>query len=172
MARSPFPPSFPPALLKASIFLFLARFVRGRKFPSSRRSDRYLKKWYVDISNPVTKGQLMAEVDSPEVDQQLRQAQAALLQLKAAQVKAQSDVQIAQGHLQPLRRPQGHQRRHRAGHRSESGDSAPLRRIWKRPRRTSLPVRPTCSACGIQLYEKVTAPFDGIVTGRAYDTAR
>ena len=60
------------------------------------RTTGYLKKWYADISQQVKQGELMAEIDSPEIDQQLRQAQAAVLQMKAAQTKAQSDLQIAQ----------------------------------------------------------------------------
>jgi len=38
----------------------------------------YLKAWYVDIGAPVQAGQLMAEIDTPDIDQQLAQAQADL----------------------------------------------------------------------------------------------
>src|SRR5205823_2469113 len=41
------------------------------------RTTGYLKKYYVDISNNVEAGQLMAVIESPEVDQELGQAQAA-----------------------------------------------------------------------------------------------
>ena len=44
------------------------------------RTDGYLKARYVDIGDHVTAGQLLAEIDTPEVDQQLSQAQATLAQ--------------------------------------------------------------------------------------------
>ena len=44
------------------------------------RTSGYLRKRYVDIGDRVTTGQLLAEVDSPEVEQQLRQAKADLQQ--------------------------------------------------------------------------------------------
>src|SRR5205823_4123950 len=59
------------------------------------RTTGYLKKFYVDISNPVEPGQLLAEIDSPELDQELGQAQAALLQVKAALNKANTDRDFA-----------------------------------------------------------------------------
>ena len=44
--------------------------------PIYARTNGYLKKWYVDIGGHVKAGQLLAEIDTPEVDQQLRQARA------------------------------------------------------------------------------------------------
>ena len=44
------------------------------------RTSGYLRKRYVDIGDEVTAGQLLAEIDSPEIDQQLRQARADLRQ--------------------------------------------------------------------------------------------
>ncbi len=44
------------------------------------RTSGYLRKRYVDIGDHVTAGQLLAEIQSPEIDQQLRQAQANLQQ--------------------------------------------------------------------------------------------
>ena len=46
--------------------------------PIYSRTNGYLKKWYKDIGSRVTKGTLLAEIDSPEVDQQLAQARADL----------------------------------------------------------------------------------------------
>jgi RND family efflux transporter MFP subunit len=42
--------------------------------PIYARTSGYLRKWYTDIGTPVTKGQLLAEIDTPEVDQELKQA--------------------------------------------------------------------------------------------------
>src|SRR5579885_1473533 len=46
--------------------------------PIYARTNGYLKKWYVDIGAHVKSGQLLAEIETPEVDQQLRQARADL----------------------------------------------------------------------------------------------
>jgi membrane fusion protein (multidrug efflux system) len=48
------------------------------------QASGYLKKWYVDIGDKVTNGQLLAEIETPELDQQILQAQADLDQAKAA----------------------------------------------------------------------------------------
>ena len=50
--------------------------------PSYSRTNGYLKSWYFDIGAHVRKGQLMAQIETPEVDQQLQVAQA---DLKSAQ---------------------------------------------------------------------------------------
>jgi RND family efflux transporter MFP subunit len=46
--------------------------------PIYARTDGYLKKWYTDIGSRVKQGELLAEIDTPEVDQQLSQARADL----------------------------------------------------------------------------------------------
>ena len=46
--------------------------------PIYARTNGYLKRWYVDIGSRVKEGQLLAEIDTPEVTQQLRQARADL----------------------------------------------------------------------------------------------
>jgi RND family efflux transporter MFP subunit len=57
------------------------------------RTNGYVKKWLVDIGDQVTTGQLLAELDTPEVDQQLAQAQAAEAQAQASLNIAQSAAQ-------------------------------------------------------------------------------
>ena len=54
------------------------------------RTSGYLRKRYVDIGDRVTMGQLLAEVDSPEIEQQLRQAKADL-----QQSEKNRDLQVA-----------------------------------------------------------------------------
>ncbi|HEX4067268.1 MAG TPA: efflux RND transporter periplasmic adaptor subunit [Acidobacteriaceae bacterium] len=51
--------------------------------PIYARTDGYLEKWYFDIGARVRKGQLLATIASPEVDQQLAQAKADLLTSEA-----------------------------------------------------------------------------------------
>jgi multidrug efflux pump subunit AcrA (membrane-fusion protein) len=50
--------------------------------PIYARTNGYLKRWYFDIGARVKKGQLLAEIETPEIDQQLQQARA---DLKTAQ---------------------------------------------------------------------------------------
>src|SRR5690349_14038899 len=53
------------------------------------RTNGYLKKWYVDIGTRVETGKLLAEIETPEVDQQLQQARAEL-------ATAEANLQLAQ----------------------------------------------------------------------------
>ncbi|WP_427185250.1 efflux RND transporter periplasmic adaptor subunit [Bordetella bronchialis] len=52
--------------------------------PLSARASGYLKRWTKDIGSRVEKGELLAEIETPEIDQQLSQAIAAREQAKAA----------------------------------------------------------------------------------------
>lgn len=51
--------------------------------PIYSRTNGYLKKWYFDIGAHVKKGQLLATIETPEVDQQLQQARSNLLTAQA-----------------------------------------------------------------------------------------
>jgi RND family efflux transporter MFP subunit len=52
--------------------------------PIAARASGYLKRWHKDIGSRVNKGDLLAEIDSPEIDQQLSQAVAAREQAAAS----------------------------------------------------------------------------------------
>ena len=52
--------------------------------PIFARTNGYLLRWYKDIGSKVEKGELLASIDTPEVDQELSQARAAREQIKAA----------------------------------------------------------------------------------------
>src|SRR5438067_519092 len=60
--------------------------------PIYARTSGYLKKWYADIGTHVKEGQLLGEIEAPEVDQQLQQARADLAtgeaNLKLSQITA------------------------------------------------------------------------------------
>jgi RND family efflux transporter MFP subunit len=56
--------------------------------PISARASGYLKRWTHDIGSRVAKGDLLAEIESPEIDQQLSQA-------KAAKQEAEATVALA-----------------------------------------------------------------------------
>ncbi len=59
------------------------------------RTDGYLKRYLVDIGDTVEAGALLAEIDTPELDQELKQAQATLLQSKANRDLASSRLDLA-----------------------------------------------------------------------------
>jgi RND family efflux transporter MFP subunit len=60
--------------------------------PIYARTNGYLLKWYKDIGSRITKGELLADIDTPEVDQELSQARAtrqqANAQLEIAKISA------------------------------------------------------------------------------------
>ena len=56
------------------------------------RADGYLLKWNVDIGAKVEAGQVLAEIDSPELDQELNQSRAALAQAQANLILARSSA--------------------------------------------------------------------------------
>jgi RND family efflux transporter MFP subunit len=58
--------------------------------PISARSSGYLKKWYRDIGSRVKQGELLAEIETPEIDQQLSQAVAARQQAASSLALASS----------------------------------------------------------------------------------
>src|SRR5689334_3621386 len=51
--------------------------------PIYARTSGYLKRWYFDIGSHVKQGDLLAEIETPEVDEQLRRAQADLVTAQA-----------------------------------------------------------------------------------------
>ena len=60
--------------------------------PIYARTSGYLVRWYKDIGSKVTKGELLAKIDAPEVDQELNQTRAArqqtLAQMELAKISA------------------------------------------------------------------------------------
>ncbi|AKT41781.1 efflux RND transporter periplasmic adaptor subunit [Chondromyces crocatus] len=63
------------------------------------RVSGYVRKWLVDIGDKVTEGQLLAEVDTPELDMELAQARAQLAQASAGLVKAQASRDLSKSLL-------------------------------------------------------------------------
>jgi RND family efflux transporter MFP subunit len=61
--------------------------------PISARSSGYLRRWYKDIGSRVAKGELLAEIEAPEVDQQLSQAIAAREQAASSLALARSTME-------------------------------------------------------------------------------
>ena len=65
--------------------------------PISARASGYLKRWSKDIGERVTKGELLAEIETPEIDQQLGQAVAARDQAAANLALTRSTVERWEG---------------------------------------------------------------------------
>jgi RND family efflux transporter MFP subunit len=134
------------------------------------RTTGYLKKYYVDISNQVTVGQLMANIDSPEVDQQLRASEASLQQMQAAAAKAKTDLGFAEAtwkRYESLKGTSGVTQQELDQFQSNfnSAQSA-LRSAEANVAAAEADVKRLTE---LQGFEKVIAPFSGVVTGRAFD---
>lgn len=67
--------------------------------PIYARASGYLRRWYADIGARVKAGQVLADIDAPELSQQVRQAKADLQQTQAALDRALADRQQGQANL-------------------------------------------------------------------------
>jgi RND family efflux transporter MFP subunit len=124
--------------------------------PIYARTSGYLKKWYADIGTRVKQGQLLAEIETPELDQQLQQAQA---DLKNAQANLNIS-QITNGRYAGLlasnsvSKQEADQAASDLNSKQALVDSAQanMRRLQD-----------------LQAFEKLYAPFDGVITARNTD---
>src|SRR5580704_788683 len=124
--------------------------------PIYARTNGYLTHWYYDIGARVKKGDLLADIETPEIDQQLQQAQA---QLETAQAnfdlaKTTSDrwqflLKSNSVSKQETDQAVANQAAQKA---VVDSNSANVRRLNQ-----------------LQSFEKVYAPFDGVITARSTD---
>lgn len=124
--------------------------------PIYARTSGYLKKWYADIGTHVKAGQLLAEIDAPELDHQLQQAHADL-------ETAQANFRLAQttaDRWQFLLKSQSVSRQ-------ETDEKVGDLNAKKAMEDASLSAVHRLE--DLQAYEKVVAPFDGIITARNTD---
>ena len=124
--------------------------------PIFSRTSGYLKKWDADIGDHVKKGQLLAEIETPEVDQQLEQAQA---NLKNAQANLEIS-QITANRLEGLfkNKTVSSQERDQA-----ASDLAAKKALVDSGKANVSRLEQ------MKAFEQVLAPFDGIVTARNTD---
>ncbi|HLX63486.1 MAG TPA: efflux RND transporter periplasmic adaptor subunit [Planctomycetota bacterium] len=159
------------------------------------RTSGYLKRWLVDMGDKVKEGQLLAEIESPEVDMQLMQAKAALDQSKAVleqskaaleQSKAQVGTAKATEELAEItmKRYVGLRGTNSVNEEMISEKEADFKANHARTLAAQAAVAAAdklvgVSAANIEMaqaavnrldvlksFEKVTAPFDGIITAR------
>jgi RND family efflux transporter MFP subunit len=124
--------------------------------PIYARVDGYVRTWYVDIGTHVTKGRLLAEIDSPEVDQQLNQARAMLQQaetsLALAKVTAPRYQELIKTNSVSQQEVDQNNQNLAAQTANVQAASAAVSRLEQ-----------------MQGFEKIVAPFDGVITLRKTD---
>ena len=120
------------------------------------RVNGYLKSWKVDIGAHVKAGQLLAEIDTPELDQQLLQARANLASAQANATLAQTTAKRWQAML--------------------ASDSVSRQDVDERTGDLAAKLANVKSAqasveqlVATKGFQRLTAPFDGVVTARSTD---
>lgn len=139
-------------ILPGNIFAFVDS-------PIYARTSGYLKKWYFDIGAHVKQGQLLAEIESPEVDQQLAQAKADLLTAEANAKYAQTTSSRYQDLLKTNAVSQQDTENFTT---QASATSTQVKSAQANMQRLEQLVS----------FEKVYAPFDGVVTARNIDVGQ
>ena len=124
--------------------------------PIYARTHGYLKRWYFDIGAHVQQGQLLAEIETPEVDQQLEQARADLKSVQAASALAQTTATRWQSLLQ----------KHAVSKQETDQAVSDLASKQAMVDASAANVRRLEQ---LQSFEKVYAPFDGVITARQTD---
>ena len=124
--------------------------------PVYSRTDGYLRKWYVDIGARVKQGELLAVIETPEVDQQLAQALSNLDTAKANLALAE----ITKNRYQDLLKSNAVSQQdadnavgtYNANKATVEANQANVKRLQ-----------------ALQSFEKIYAAFDGVVTARNID---
>jgi RND family efflux transporter MFP subunit len=127
--------------------------------PIYSRTSGYLKNWYFDIGAHVKKGQLMAIIETPEVDQQLQVAQA---DLKSAQANLDLANTTSTRYQNLLKTNSVSKQETDVAMSDAAAKKAAVDASMANVRRLEQ----------LQSFEKVYAPFDGIVTARNTDIGR
>jgi RND family efflux transporter MFP subunit len=124
--------------------------------PIYSRTNGYLKKWYVDIGARVAQGQLLAVIETPEVDQQLQQSISNLNTAKANLALAETTKNRYQGLLQDNAVSQQDVDNavgtYNANKATAEANQANVRQLE-----------------ALQSFEKIYAPFNGVITARNID---
>jgi RND family efflux transporter MFP subunit len=124
--------------------------------PIYARVSGYVKEWKVDIGAPVKAGQLLAEIEAPDLDQQLLQARADLL-------NAQGSAKLSEA---TLKRRQALASAHIVSQQDldERANDLASKQAAVQAHQANVD-----RLLALASYKKVTAPFDGFVTARDTD---
>ncbi len=127
--------------------------------PIYARTSGYLTRWYYDIGARVKKGALLAVIASPEVDQQVSQAESELVTAQAtannARIEAQRYAGLVKSHAVSQENTDAFVNQAAATSAAVRSAQANLQQLLT-----------------LQSFEKVYAPFDGVVTARNVDTGQ
>jgi RND family efflux transporter MFP subunit len=127
--------------------------------PIYARTDGYLLHWYFDIGARVKKGDLLAVIDTPELDKQVAQAESEL-------AMAQSNANIARIQAE----------RYSGLVKSDAVSQQDTDTYVNQAAATASAVRSAQANLQrlreMQSFEKIYAPFDGVITARTVDTGQ
>lgn len=149
------------ALVVPSIFTPASLQLPGRveawsRAPLYSRVSGYLKHWSYDIGSPVKAGELLGEIDAPDLDQQLRQARAEL-------ATARSEMTLASATANRWKQLSESQAVSRQDVEERLGDLATKRSQVNEAQANVDRLQ------ALQRYTRIVAPFDGVVTARNTD---
>jgi RND family efflux transporter MFP subunit len=120
------------------------------------RVSGFIKQWKADIGAPVKAGQLLAEIDAPDLDQQIMQARADLASAQANAALSKATLERGQSLIASgaISKQDLDQRTADSGNRQGlvNSSQANLDRLLV-----------------LEKYKRITAPFDGLVTARTTD---
>src|ERR1700692_2846530 len=137
--------------------LILPGNVEGNQMTSIySRVDGYIKKWYVDIGDHVQQGQVLADIEAPQIDADLRMAQAQLklaeANLKLAQTNSARSQQLFQNHVNSQQELDTVLATEQVEQATRDNAAASLQ-----------------SAQDMKAFEQIRAPFAGTITARFID---
>lgn len=124
--------------------------------PIAARSSGYLRRWYKDIGSRVEKGELLAEIETPEIDQQLSQAIAARQQAAASLDLAKSTVERWESLRKRDAVSQQELDERRSGNTQAAANLAAAEANVERLRQ-------------LEGFKRILAPFAGVITRRNVD---
>jgi RND family efflux transporter MFP subunit len=120
------------------------------------RVSGYIKEWKADIGTPVKAGQLLAEIDAPDLDQQIMPAQADLASAQANATLANANLERGQSLIRSGSVSKQDLDQRSADFASKQGAVKSMQANLERLR-------------VLEKYKRIVAPFDGFVTARATD---
>jgi RND family efflux transporter MFP subunit len=149
-----------PTRMKATQDLILAGDIRAfSDAPIFARTNGYLKRWTVDIGEHVKKGQLLAEIDAPEINDQLRQA-------RADEQTARANYLLAKTTADRWAQMQKNNSVSRQETDEKNGDMLAKQAALNASQANVSRLTQLVS------FQKIYAPFDGVVTARNTDVGQ
>jgi RND family efflux transporter MFP subunit len=162
-----------PKTAPASKDVFLPADIRANQQTAIySRANGFIKSWLVDVGAHVKRGQLLAVIDTPDVDAQLNQSKAALEQAKANVIKDEADLQVAQTdydrYLKTQKENPGSVTQEEVDAKRDARDDAAGALAVGKAAVTQAEATVQQETV-LQGFEQIPAPFDGVITARNYD---